>query len=64
MGTILTMEKIKFLLQLNDWFSCTNSMMMNRLHELHKNVRVLQVMHQNIMVWQVSIFDQLQRFDL
>ena len=38
--------------------------MMNRLHELHKNVRIVQLMHQNVVVWQANILEHLLKFDI
>ena len=49
---------------LKNIFSTQNHMIMNRLHELHKNVRVVQLMHQNVIVWQTNILEQLQKIDI
>jgi len=49
---------------LNDLFSNKNQMIMNRLHDHHKKLRVIQLMHENVIVWQTAILDHLLKFNL
>ncbi len=44
-------------------FSLQNYAAIYTLHNVHKNLRIIQLMHQHIVVWQVSMAELLQRFD-